>query len=90
MFEACLSLPKDPHEAKLIAESLEELSNALRDWSHDAWVQAGATEKAEKGTRLFDRLVAHTQPAALDMQQRVKAMESAAEVADVLRVLWPE
>jgi hypothetical protein len=87
MFEACLSLPKDPKEARLIAESLEELASALRDWSHDAWVEAGT---AEKGTRLFDRLVAHTQPAALDTRQRVKAMHSAGEVADVLRVLWPE
>ena len=87
MFEACLALPKDPREARLIAESLEELSQALREWSHEAWVQAGTTEK---GTRLFDRLVAHTQPAALDTYQREKAMHSAAEAADVLRVLWPE
>ena|SRR5438270_1604191 len=87
MFEACLALPKDPREAQLIAESLEALARALRDWPTEAW---HAVDTAPKGPGLFERLVARTQEAALDARQKPLATESAEAVADVLRVLWPE
>ena len=90
-FEACLSLPRDPREAKLIADNLEALARALRDWPVEAWqkVAARSGAAADSGA-LFDRLLVRTAPAALDPRQRARARESAEAAADVLRVLWPE
>jgi hypothetical protein len=96
-FEASLSLPKNQHEARLIAENLEALARALREWPADAWrkaaagVPASATETTDApSSDLFTRLVARTAPVALDLRQRTGALQSAEAVAGVLRVLWPE
>jgi hypothetical protein len=90
-FEACLSLPHDPREAAVIADNLEALARALRDWPAEAWrkLDSGATDSAES-TGLFQRLAIRTAPAAVDKQQRAEARQSAEAVAAVLRVLWPE
>jgi hypothetical protein len=92
MFEACLTLPKDPREAQLLADNLDALARALRDWPDDAWrkVSAQPAEPAEGSSSLFERLVARTAPTALEPRKRARAMRSAAAAADVLRVLWPE
>jgi hypothetical protein len=87
VFEACLTLAQNPNEAQLLAESLEALARALREWPLEAWHKVGLSPT---GKGLFERLVARTQAAALDSRQRVIALESAEAVADVLRVLWPE
>ncbi|MBV8717433.1 MAG: hypothetical protein JOZ65_20410 [Chloroflexi bacterium] len=90
-FEACLSLPRDPREAALIADNLVSLARALHDWPVDAWQQM-ATKAADgsKPTGLFERLAHGTAQAALDPRQRAFAEASAEAVAAVLRVLWPE
>lgn len=87
-FEACLSLPHDPREAALIADNLEALARALREWSVDAWLAINTQKSPSSG--LFERLVARTAPMATDPRQKQIAMESAAAVAAVLRVLWPD
>jgi hypothetical protein len=89
MFEACLTLPKNPREARLLADNLDALARALRDWPEDAWRKVAA-RPADSSGGLFERLVARTAPAALEPRSRARAMQSAAAVADVLRVLWPE
>jgi hypothetical protein len=89
-FEACLSLPHDPREAALIADNLEALARALRDWPVEAWQQLAM--KAADGSKpngLFDRLAQNTARAALNSPQRAVAQQSAEAVAAVLRVLWP-
>lgn len=86
MFEACLTLAKDRHEAQLLAESLEALARALNEWPREAWQEV---DLHPTGPGLFERLVARTQPAALDDRQRAVALSSAETVAGVLRVLWP-
>lgn len=88
MFEACLTLPKDPREASLIADNLEALARALQEWPSEAWHKVGSEPADSSG--LFERLVARTAPAARHPRKREQAMRSAAAVADVLRVLWPE
>jgi len=88
MFEACLQLPRDPREARLLADALDALARALRDWPAEAWRNV-ADQPAPPEAGLFERLVARTAPAALDARQRTRALESAEAVADVLRVLWP-
>ena len=87
MFEVCLTLAQNPHEAQLLAESLDGVARALREWPLDTWHKVNLTPT---GPGLFERLVARTQPAALDSRKRVLALDSAEAVADVLRVLWPE
>ncbi len=87
MFQACLTLAQNPNEAQLLAESLEALARALRDWPADAWRKVNPNPT---GTALFERLLARTQPAALDATRRVQALESAEVVAEVLRAMWPE
>ena len=88
-FEACLSLPRDRREAALIADNLEALARALRDWPDEAWLKLG--EKASAGdASLFERLAARTAETGLDAPQRAHAKASALAAADVLRVLWPE
>src|SRR5207302_7386329 len=92
-FEACLSLPHNPHEAGLIADALEALARALRDWPADAWRKLASDSTATSegsSVGLFERLAARTAPAALKPTQRETAVESAEVVASVLRVLWPE
>src|SRR5947207_15154120 len=89
-FEACLSLPRDPREAQLIADNLEALARALREWPDDAWRRLIAEDKPSEAGGLFERLLVGTAPAALDERHRARAMESAEAAADVLRVLWPE
>jgi hypothetical protein len=88
MYEACLSLPRNPYEAGLIAENLEALARALRDWPAEAWRTVASSSPDSPG--LFDRLVSRTAPAALDAGHKTQALESAEAVAGVLRVLWPE
>ena len=88
MFEACLQLPRDPREARLLADALDALARALRDWPADAW-RTVADQPAPAKAGLFERLVARAAPAALDARQRPRLLASAAAVADVLRVLWP-
>jgi hypothetical protein len=89
-FEACLSLPRDPREAALIADSLEALARALGEWPDEAWRRLLAEDKPTEAGGLFERLVARTAPAALNKTHKARALESAQEVAGVLRVLWPE
>jgi hypothetical protein len=89
MFEACLTLPQGPHEARLLADNLDALAHALRDWPDEAWRKV-TTQPDEESGSLFERLVARTAPTALVPRKRAQAMQSAAAVADVLRVLWPE
>lgn len=89
-FEACLALPRDPREAQLLADNLEALARALREWPDDAWRQLIAEDKPTEAGGLFGRLALRTAPAALHKEHRARAMQSAEAVADVLRVLWPE
>jgi hypothetical protein len=89
MFEACLSVPQNRREAVLLADQFDALARALRDWSVDAWRTVGTKPLADS-SGLFERLVARTAPAALKPSRRQQALESAAAVADVLRVLWPD
>ena len=88
-FEACLALARDPHEATVIADNLEALGRALRDWPEDAWYKLAATGAKTDGG-LFERLAARTAQSALNSAQRKQAAYSADAVAGVLRVLWPE
>lgn len=92
-FEACLSLPRDPREAALIADNLEALARALRDWPVQAWQQLATSDKTADGSKptgLFERLAQNTASAAMDSPQRAVAAQSAEAVAAVLRVMWPE
>ena len=88
MFEACLTLPRDRREATLIADNLDALARALREWPPAAWRKV-VDEPTQTGSGLYERLVARTAPVALDPRQRARALRSAEAVADVLRVLWP-
>ena len=96
MFEACLSLPRNPREAQLIAATLEALARALREWPTDAWravaSQGPGTTSTPPGgdSGLFERLVARVAPLVLTVDQRNAAVESAEAAAAVLRCLWPE
>ncbi|MBV9169898.1 MAG: hypothetical protein JOZ81_07420 [Chloroflexi bacterium] len=87
MFEACLSLPQNRREALLLAEQLDALARALREWPAEAWRSVSERPAADG---VFARLLARTAPAALKPSHRKRALKSAAAVADVLRVLWPE
>ena len=88
-FEACLALAHDPGEATVIADNLEALGRALRDWPEDAWYKLAATG-ARTDSGLFERLAARTAQSALNSAQRKHAAQSAEAVAGVLRVLWPD
>lgn len=88
-FEACLALAHDPREATVIADNLEALGRALRDWPEDTWSKLAATGAKTDGG-LFERLAARTAQSALNSKQRTQAAQSAEAVVDVLRVLWPE
>ena len=94
MFEACLHLPKTAKEADLIAENLDALATALRDWPVEAWqkVEPPDSDPSAEGPNvgLFERLIARTAATALDPRQSTRAMHSARAVAGVLRVMWPE
>ena len=87
-FEACLSLPRDPREAVLIADTLESLARALRTWPTEAWRTLATKNEAVDG--LFGRLAHRTAQSDLTPEQRKRAAQSADAVAGVLRVLWPE
>ena len=89
MYDACLSLPENRREAALIADQLESLARALRDWPTDAWSQVTARPPEKSGESLFERLVAKTAPVAVDPSGRARALASAESVAAVLRILWP-
>ena len=91
-FEACLSLPRDPREAALIADNLEALARALREWPVEAWAKLAGDEQAELAANegLFERLAARTAQDAQDPTQRQRALTSVEAAAAVLRVLWPE
>jgi len=61
MFEGSISLPQNPREAALIAENLEALARALREWPADTWQKVGTAAAAEpegSSAGLFERLVA--------------------------------
>ena len=90
MFEACLSLPRNAYEAELIADNLEALARALRDWPAEAWRTAASTSSLPDSPGLFDRLVSRTAPVTLDADHKRQALDSAEAVACVLRALWPE
>jgi hypothetical protein len=87
-FEACLTLPRDPREAVLIAETLESLAGALRTWPTEAWRKLASNNEPTDG--LFGRLAQRTAQSDLTPEQRKRAAESADAVAGVLRVLWPQ
>ena len=89
MFEACLTLPQNPREARLIADVLERVARALNEWPREAW-QKLATERPAPGAGLFERLVTRVAPLALVKGEREKALASAEATAAVLRCLWPE
>jgi len=89
-FEACLRLPRDPREAALIADSLEALARALREWPDEAWLTLDEQQQSSsEKDGLFHRLAMHTAEADLDPPQRAHASTSAEAAASVLRVLWP-
>jgi hypothetical protein len=88
MFSACLSLPKNPREAQLVAEHLEALARALHEWPTNAWKRITADQSRRDS--LFERLVAQAAPLALDPTRRTEALASAECTAAVLRCLWPE
>ena len=90
LFEACLSLPHNAYEAELLADNLEALARALRDWPAEAWRTVASTKSLSDSSGLFDRLVSRTAPAALEAAHKRHALESAEAVAGVLRVLWPD
>lgn len=46
LFTACLAQPENPREAKLVAEALEALASALRDWPAEAWERVAAAGSA--------------------------------------------
>jgi hypothetical protein len=89
MFEACLTLPQNPREARLVADVLERLARALNDWPREAW-QKLAAERPSSSAGLFERLVARVAPLALVAGEREAARASAEATAAVLRCLWPE
>jgi hypothetical protein len=89
MFEACLTLPQNPREARLVADVLERVARALREWPRDAW-QKLAAERPASSAGLFERLVARVAPLALVPGERDAALASAEATAAVLRCLWPE
>ena len=88
MFEACLSLPQNPREARLVAHVLERVARALREWPREAW-QKLAAERPAPDAGLFERLVARVAPLALVGREREAALASAEATAAVLRCLWP-
>ena len=88
-FEACLRLPRDPREAALIADNLEALARALREWPDEAWLKLAEQQQSPEKGGLFQRLAMHTAEADLDAPQRAHASTSAEAAASVLRVLWP-
>ena len=88
MFEACLTLPQNPREARLVADVLERVARALNDWPREAW-QKLATERQVSGG-LFERLIARVAPLALVKGRREAALASAEATAAVLRCLWPD
>ena len=91
MFTACLSLPQSPPEAGLLAENLEALARALRDWSDEEWERVSTANAETVGDEsMFARLVKRTAPFAIEPRARRRVLESAEEVAGVLRVLWPD
>jgi hypothetical protein len=53
VFEACLALPQDRHEAQLLAASLEALARALDEWPAEAWQKV---DPNPSGTGLFVEL----------------------------------
>ncbi|HEX2183942.1 MAG TPA: hypothetical protein VHN78_00380 [Chloroflexota bacterium] len=75
-----------------MAEALESLARALREWPAEAWRRLGAAPVTQGSgpDSLLERLVARARPLALDRHQREEAIRSAEAVAAVLRVLWPE
>jgi hypothetical protein len=89
MFQACLTLPQNPREARLVADALERVARALNDWPREAW-QKVAAERPATGAGLFERLVARVAPVALVNGEREAALASAEATAAVLRCLWPE
>jgi hypothetical protein len=89
MFEACLTLPQNPHEAQLLADVLERVARALQEWPREAW-QKLAAEDSASSTGLFERLVQRVAPVALMKRERQAALASAEATAAVLRCLWPE
>jgi hypothetical protein len=89
MFEACLTLPQNPREARLVADVLERVTRALDEWPREAW-QKLAAEPTANGDGLFERLIARVAPLAVVKGKREAALASAEATAAVLRCLWPE
>jgi hypothetical protein len=93
MFGAVVSLPRAPSEARLVAEALEALARALRDWPLETWQQIEqrpvTPEAAPPLSRLLDRLVVQAAPLAVHAHGRDEAIRSAEVTAAVLRALWP-
>src|SRR5919198_143747 len=90
MFESCLTLPQNPYEARLLADSLEAVARALREWPVDAWLKLVRSSDPQRARPpgLFDRLVARVAPVAVRPRQRKEAIASAEATAAVLRCLW--
>lgn len=95
MFAPLLTLPKDPAEARLVAEALDGAARALREWPQEAWAQVGQRSEADatplaggSADGLLERLVHHVAPVAVDPRRRQEAIRAAEAVGDVLRVLW--
>jgi hypothetical protein len=94
MFGTVVSLPRTPSEARLVAEALEALARAMRDWPLETWVDLEAEPPdpvpAPPMNQLFDRLVVQAAPLAIHTRSREEATRSAEVTAAVLRSLWPE
>jgi len=89
MFEACLTLPQNPREARLVADVLERVALALDEWPREVW-QKLAAERTADAAGLFERLIARVAPLALVKGEREAALASAEATAAVLRCLWPD
>jgi hypothetical protein len=89
MFNSFIALAQSPSEAVVVAEALEAVARALREWDAEAWKKVQDQEVTEN-PGLFERLTVQVAPVATDRKSRAGALRSAEASAAVLRVLWPE
>jgi hypothetical protein len=88
MFDATLTLAQNRREAQALAETLESVARALREWDVPAWEAAAERAVTEESSH-FERLIQQVATKELDARGRTQAVRSAEAVTGVLRVLWP-
>jgi len=89
MFDSCIALAQSPSEARAVADALEAVARALREWDAEAWKKVQDRDETDNAG-LFERLTLKVAPAAYDRKSRGHALRSAEASAAVLRVLWPD